>query len=100
MLELLVGAVVGAVLIVGAWWVRPRLRRGTWLDRVVTARVIVHTTDGSSIEGLVRECAADGLVLGAARLLDHDVDVSGDLWVPRPKVAMVQRPGGVTDAGA
>lgn len=68
-------------------------RHRSWLHRAVAERVVVHTSDDTSIEGLVREHSADGLVLAAARMVDHDVTLAGEVWVPRRKVVMIQRGG-------
>lgn len=91
MIEVVVAVAVGAALTAGAVWARPRLSPSGWLDRMVAERVIVHTSDGTSIEGVIRERGADGVVLTAARLLDGEVNVGGDVWIPRSKVHMVQR---------
>ncbi len=80
----LVAAAAGAVI----WWDR----RG-WLMRRRSERLLVHTTDGQSIEGLLRETGPDGLVLASPRLVDSDVTLAGDLFVPKAKVLMIQRPG-------
>ena len=70
----------------------PGRRRRGWLDRHTAERVIVHTTEDQTLDGLLREVTRDGLVLATVTLVDHAVDVAGDVWVPREKVAMIQRP--------
>lgn len=79
-----VGMITGAVM-------AHKSRQPTWLDRVTADHVVVHTVDGTSFAGLLAETAADGVVLRAARMLDHDVDLAGDVFVPRGRVAFVQR---------
>lgn len=66
-----------------------------WLDKVSGERVLVHTVDNQTIEGALISVLRDGLVLRAPRLIaDEAVNVAGDVFVPRPKVALVQRLGG------
>jgi hypothetical protein len=64
--------------------------RRSWLSRRRARRVLVHTTDNTTIGGLLRRVTRDGLVLAAARLVDEGVDVAGEVWVPRPRVLMIQ----------
>jgi len=63
----------------------------TWLDARTLSRIIAHTTDDQSIEGLLDHVGDDGITLRAAKLLgDHPVEMSGETWVPRSKVLFVQ----------
>jgi hypothetical protein len=56
--------------------------------------VLVSTTDGYTIDGLLETEARDGVVLRAAFLLgDGDpVPIEGEVFVPRERVSMVQFP--------
>lgn len=90
-LAVLVGAAV--VTTVVAELVR-RHRRG-WLARVRGERVLVHTIHDQTLEGSLVEVLRDGLVLKAPRMIDDaPVAIAGDVFVPREKVALVQRLGG------
>jgi hypothetical protein len=87
LLVLLVIAVGGLVAVL---WLR---RPDRWLNQRMARRVVVHTSDNQSIEGLLTSVAPDGLVLGAAIYLDsgaEPVQLGGDIWVPRNKVALIQ----------
>jgi hypothetical protein len=55
-------------------------------------RVIVHTHDDRSIEGLLVTVAADGLVLRTAKLLSKGkaVSMGGEVFLYRQEIAMVQ----------
>ncbi|MCU4184015.1 hypothetical protein K6U06_06560 [Acidiferrimicrobium sp. IK] len=62
-----------------------------WLARATSRRLVVHTSDDRSIEGTVASVGADGVVLSAARLLGaKEIDMAGDVWIPRSKVVFVQ----------
>ena len=64
-----------------------------WLQGAVGRRVLVHTSDDRSIEGVVTVVAPDGIILRAARLLEKTpVDLAGETWVPRSLVSFVQFP--------
>lgn len=81
-------AVAGFALAAVTWLVLTR----AWLWRRRARGVVVHTTDDRSMEGLLSEVARDGVVLKGARYLDDDktVPMSGEIWVPRDKVAFIQ----------
>lgn len=70
-------------------------RPDTWLDGVTSERILVHTVESQTIDGTLLSAGADGLVLVAARFAhtDQPVTFAGDLWVPRDKIRVVQRPG-------
>lgn len=85
---LLIVAVLVAAATGGVVWFT---RRG-WLVRRRSERLIVHTTDGQTIDGTLRDVGPDGLVLLAPRLVDADVALAGDVFIPKAKVLMVQRP--------
>jgi hypothetical protein len=71
-------------------WLR---RPDRWLAQRTTRRVVLHTTDSQSIDGLLMTVAPDGIVLSNAIYLDNSaepVQMGGEIWVPRDKVAMVQ----------
>lgn len=65
-----------------------------WLAQHLTRRVVVHTTDDLSLEGTLRIQSTDGLVLVAVRMLEQNVELGGDVWVPRHKIAFVQEQRG------
>lgn len=66
----------------------------SWLDRVMGERVLVHTTDNQTIDGSLMAVQLDGLILRAATLhTDQPIPLSGELFVPRAKVSLVQRVG-------
>lgn len=66
-----------------------------WLERKVRQRVIVHTVDERSYEGLLDVTATDGLVLIGARMLSEGgATVAGEMFIPRSQVLFVQRPRG------
>lgn len=64
-----------------------------YLKARLSARVVVHTTDRQSIDGVLREVAKDGVVLLNARYLDAPdgpEPLHGDVYIPRERVAFVQ----------
>lgn len=73
---------------------RRRARRAanpaSWLDDVARRRLLVQTTDGQTLEGSLVRVDADGIALASPRL--DATALSGDLWVPRERIAWVQRP--------
>lgn len=66
----------------------------TWLRRRTTQPVIVHLTDGQSVQGQLYRATRDSLVLVAARHLDQGVDLAGEVVVGQPRIAFVQVLGG------
>jgi hypothetical protein len=72
----------------------------SWLKQKLAVDVVVHTTDSSSIRGLLEDTARDGVVLRAARYLEggSGVPLGGELFIPREKILMVQVDPGVPDA--
>ena len=63
----------------------------SWLETVTARKLIVHTTDDHSMEGLLVHTGPDGLLLDHAKLLgDKPVDLGGRIWIDRAKVLMVQ----------
>ena len=65
--------------------------RGEWLDDLTLRRLIVHTVDDRSMEGLLASASPDGIVLVHAKLLvDKPVDLGGQIWLERSKVLFVQ----------
>jgi hypothetical protein len=96
---LLVTVVAGALLLVSRKSDSPgiTLRRpkpetpGAWLDSVTLRRLVVHTTDDHSMEGLLASNSPDGIVLVHAKLLgEKTVEMGGQVWVPRGQVLMIQ----------
>lgn len=67
------------------------LERRRWLRRQYARRVIVHTTDDTSIEGTLIATAVDGIVLKAAKLLDaEDTPLGGDVFISSSKTHFIQ----------
>lgn len=65
--------------------------RRNWLQTRKRDRVIVYTTEGDTLDGLLNEVAPDGLVLWDARVQsDQGVALSGEVFVPKDKVRFVQ----------
>lgn len=67
--------------------------RRRWLRRQFRRKVLVHTRDNQTLEGVLEADAPDGLVLRAARFLEGDgqVPLAGEIFVPRENVAWLQR---------
>lgn len=63
-----------------------------WLRRRMLRRVVVQTTNDSSIEGVLWKIGRDGIVLYSARLLSESgpVALDGDTFIPKAKVHFVQ----------
>lgn len=69
----------------------PTTQPTSWLESVTARKLIVHTTDDHSMEGLLVHTGPDGLLLDHAKLLgDKPVDLGGRIWIDRDKVLMVQ----------
>lgn len=65
----------------------------SWLGRVLKKRIIVHTRQDQSIEGVLMEHVEDGLILRAANLLLGDgkkTTMAGEVFVPRENIAFAQ----------
>jgi hypothetical protein len=91
--EVIVAVVVGALLGVFCYGFVRGVRGdpGGWLEERTARKVVVHTRDSRSIEGLLTTVAPDGLVLEAARYLEGDgVPLGGVVWVPRDRVEFLQ----------
>lgn len=67
-------------------------RVGGWLRRQLADEVVVHTTENLSIAGWLEEVARDGVILRAARYVEGDGDIAlaGEVFIPRPKISLVQ----------
>jgi hypothetical protein len=65
-----------------------------WLSRVLKKRIVVHTRDDKSIQGVLMEQLADGVILRAALLLRDGsappTPMAGETWIPRENVAFAQ----------
>lgn len=69
----------------------PQPGPASWLDQKMARRLVVHTTDDRSIEGLLESVGPDGVTLRAARLMGKPpVELGGEIWLPRETVAFVQ----------
>jgi hypothetical protein len=65
-----------------------------WLARLTLRRVIVHTCDDQSIEGLVELAGAEGVLLRDAKMLGtKSVELAGEIYVARGNVSFVQVAG-------
>lgn len=94
MFEVLVIVALVLLVLMGAGALVLRREPKGWLDKISGERVLVHTVDNQTIEGALISVLRDGIVLRAPRLIDDQpVNVAGDVFVPRQKVALVQRIG-------
>lgn len=68
------------------------LRERNWLKHQTLTRVVVHTDDGRSLDGVLATVAKDGIVLDHAKLLDGEQSHSlgGHVWLERERIAFVQ----------
>lgn len=66
--------------------------RRSYLKRKRLVRVLVHTRDKATIEGLLDEVARDGLVLRNAKYLETDPETAlhGEVFIPHDRVGFVQ----------
>jgi hypothetical protein len=65
----------------------------TWLDRVMRKKVVLHTLNDQSIEGVLMEQTVDGVILRASVLLGSDgkrTTMAGEVFVPRENIAFAQ----------
>lgn len=64
----------------------------SWINRLVKRSVVVHTSTGASIRGVLVGVYRDSLVLAHAIYLDQggNVDVDGEAVVPRSNVSWIQ----------
>lgn len=70
--------------------------RGCWLKRVQTRKIIIHSLNDSSIEGLLVRSWHDGVTLRSASLLNSGSDptpMAGEVFIPREQIALVQLDG-------
>ncbi len=69
-------------------WLRTRLRRN----------VYVHTTQSTTIRGVLQTVGGDGVVLSAAVFLESadPVPMAGDVFIPKANVAFIQIEGNPT----
>lgn len=77
----------------GAWFTRDRQPKPTtWVDEVTFRRVLVHTTDDSTFDGVLIRVEPELLVLADASNLDRDdpVELAGEQWIDRSRVHFVQ----------
>lgn len=66
-----------------------------WLGTKIRRRVIVHTNDERSYDGLLELVADDGLILVGSRMLSEGgVTIAGEQFIPRSNVLFVQIPRG------
>ncbi|MEM9465283.1 MAG: LSm family protein [Actinomycetota bacterium] len=70
---------------------RPRLTT-TWIEERTHRRVLIHTTDESSFEGILVAVDADALVLADAKSLDGEVpiELAGEQWFDRDRIKFLQ----------
>ena len=63
-----------------------------WINQLRFHTVIVHTTVGSSIKGVMTGTYKDSVVLSHAEFLTGDTTTSidGDAVIPRERVAWIQ----------
>lgn len=68
-----------------------------WLVGQRLRKVHVHTVEDTTIEGVLAEDAADGVVLRAAAFhegANHPVQMQGEVFIPRQQIAFIQVTGG------
>lgn len=80
----LFGALLAAML------VSRRGRPSGWLEERVATRLLVHTRDGDTVDGVVTRVHRDGLELESVRWEDRQL--GGTAWVPRERIRWVQQP--------
>lgn len=64
-----------------------------WFGRVLKKKIIVHTRDSQSIEGVLMEELPDGIILRAASLLGDGgrrTPMAGEIHVPRENISFSQ----------
>lgn len=64
-----------------------------WFTDVLRKRVVVHTKNDQSIEGVLMEHMRDGIILRASKLLGPEgkqTPMAGEVFVPRENVAFAQ----------
>ena len=62
-----------------------------WLKAITHSACVVHTKDGNTYQGLLAAVFNDGVLLKSATHIDAQVQLAGDVFVPRAMIAMVQR---------
>jgi hypothetical protein len=65
----------------------------SWLESVMTKRLVVHLVSGQSMEGSLSAITADGIILRAAKLLlpeQKSTGMAGEVYIPREQVAFAQ----------
>lgn len=65
-------------------------RPAGWLDDAMGRRLLVQTREGQTIEGVLTRVDVDGVEVSSPRV--DGTDLSGAAWVPRERIAWVQRP--------
>ena len=71
------------------------MTRSRLLRRALRERFVITMSDGSTLEGILRETDRAHLVLVDAAALDAQggrTPVDGELWLPADKVSYMQRP--------
>lgn len=92
MLLLTIVAVALSVLALAVGSAAATSRRHRWIDDVTHQRVLIHTTDDSSFDGVLIAVDPDALVLADAKSLDgpDPVELAGEQWITRDRVKFVQ----------
>ena len=64
-----------------------------WLNRLVRDTIVVHTTTGASLRGVLVGVYSDCVVLSHGTFLGGDTNetVDGNVVIPRDKVGWIQR---------
>ena len=64
-----------------------------WLAGKLAERVVVHTKDGHSIRGNLREASAAGVLLSQPQLLGEGLPeaIEGEVPIPAHNISFVQR---------
>jgi hypothetical protein len=67
--------------------------RQQWFRQVLKKKIVVHTRNDQSVEGVLTMLARDGVILRAAALLGGDgkrTTMAGEVFVPRENIAFAQ----------
>lgn len=68
------------------------MSRMRWVDRLVRRSVVIHTTSGESVRGVLVGAYRDCLVLSHAAFLGSDSieGIDGEAVIPRERIAWLQ----------
>lgn len=68
-----------------------------WVREHYLVRVLVHTTEGDTFDGLLQASEREAIILVNATFHDSGseqvVPLAGETYVPRNRIAFMQKPG-------